>query len=90
MEFLSPISRKGADFSRLSLAPCGGTTAGMIHFETTPGSRNMFSWKVIHPSHYGNCTLRVGEAGATKTSSMTVLHPLDGTGDENGVFPCGR
>ena len=50
----------------------------------------MFSWKVIHPSHYGNCTLRVGEAGATKTSSMTVLHPLDGTGDENGVFPCGR
>ena len=50
----------------------------------------MFSWKVIHPSHYGNCTLRVGEAGATKTSSMTVLHPLDGSGDENGVFPCGR
>ena len=21
---------------------------------------------------------------------MTVLHPLDGSGDENGVFPCGR
>lgn len=90
MEFLSPISRKGIDFSRLSLSPCGGSTAGTIHYETTPGSRNMFSWKVVHPSHNGNCTLRVGESGATSTSTMTVLHPLDGTGDENGVFACGR
>ena len=88
MELVSPIARKGVDQSRLPHKPCGGTLAGAVHFETTPGSRNMFGWKVIHPSHTGNCTLRVGDKPDEKY--MRMLLPVDGSANEDGAFPCGR
>ena len=62
--------------------------AGTVHFETTPGSRNMFSWKVIHPSAAGNCTIRVGETPNER--DMRVAKPTDGSANEDGSFPCGR
>lgn len=88
MEFLAPITRKDVDVTRLASRPCGGTVAGTVHFETTPGSRNMFSWKVIHPSPTGNCTIRVGDRPTE--SALRLVKPVDGSANEDGWFPCGR
>lgn len=82
------MTRKDVDNSRLPLKPCGGTTKGGIHFETTPGSRNMFAWKVIHPSHTGNCTIRVG--ATPDEAALHVVRPTDGSAYDDGSFPCGR
>ena len=88
MELLSPIARKDVDQTRLPLKPCGGTRSGTVHFETTPGSRNLFAWKVIHPSPTGNCTIRVGDS-PTETA-LRVVKPTDGSAHDDGSFPCGR
>jgi hypothetical protein len=53
-----------------------------------PGARNLVGWNVSTPSHEGFCTLRLGAISDER--SMTVLHPLDGSGNEAGSFPCGR
>lgn len=88
MELLSPIGRKDFDLNRTPLKPCGGTNAGTVHFETTPGSRNMFAWKIVHPSPTGNCTVRVGDAPTE--AALKLVKPTDGSAHENGSFPCGR
>ncbi len=70
------------------LKPCGDTQPGPVHFVTTPGSRNFIAWRVSHPSPNANCTLRLG-TGADE-SDYHVLMPVDKSGNEKGVFPCGR
>ena len=61
---------------------------GNVHFMTTPGSKNFVGWKVMHPAINGNCTVRIGDSPDEK--HLISMHPLDGSGDEHGSFPCGR
>lgn len=59
-----------------------------MHFMATPNSRNYIAWKVLHPSHTGNCTIRLGEG--PDESDFKVLMPLDKSANSKGSFPCGR
>ncbi len=51
-------------------------------------SRNYIAWKTIHPSHSGNCTIRLGNG--PNEADFHVLHPIDNSSNVNGSFPCGR
>jgi hypothetical protein len=58
---------------------------------TYPGSRNHISWRVVHPSFAGNCTIRFGNGLDKLEESFSILYPLDGSGDmSGGKFVCGR
>ena len=88
MELLSPLKRKDVDQNRLSLHPCGGTKIGPVHYETTPGSRNLVAWRILTPSPAGKCTIRVSDSPIE--SDMVVVKPTDGSAAEDGSFPCRR
>ncbi len=85
---LTPQSRKVDNMMNLNTPPCGGAVKGRTHFMATPGSRNYIGWKVIEPSETGNCSIRFGSGLDEK--EFKTLHPLDGTADKKGSFPCGR
>ena len=74
--------------SRLSARPCGGTKSGPVHYETTPGSRNLVAWKIVTPAPNGRCIIRVSDS--PKERDMQVAHPTDGSAADDGSFPCGR
>lgn len=80
------MKRKDVNLNKLAQKPCGGTRIGRAHYETTPGSRNLVSWKVLHPSTSGNCYLRVAD---TPTDHFDLLHVF-GDVNADGSFPCGR
>jgi len=88
MEMLSPMARKDVSLNTLAKRPCGGTKAGPIHYETTPGSRNLIAWKVQTPAANGHCTIKV--SSGTKEKDMILVKPLDGSAGDDGSFPCGR
>ena len=56
---LSPKSRRVTNSTNLAKGPCGATEPNGAHFIATPGSKNYFVWKIIHPSPKGNCTIRI-------------------------------
>ena len=70
------------------MRPCGGTKIGKVHYETTPGSRNIIGWKVIKPSASGTCVIRVSDTPKIGTFEPVTI--TDGSADEDGRFPCGR
>ena len=80
--------RKVANYTLLGQQPCGGTARGNVHFMATPGSRNFIAWKIAHPSHKGNCTIRLGQG--PDEADFRVLFPLDKSANKKGSFPCGR
>ena len=82
------MKRKDYDVSNVHTKPCGGTKIGKVHYETTPGSRNMIGWKVKKADPNGTCVLRV--ADDPRDMTMEVLHMTDGSSDKDGRFPCGR
>lgn len=88
MELISPVKRKDMNPSTLAKRPCGGTKAGAVHFETTPGSRNLVSWKVTTPAPNGRCIIKVSDS--PKEADMVVAKPTDGSASDDGSFPCGR
>ena len=89
MELISPLRRKDVNLSTLAKRPCGGTKSGPVHFETTPGSRNLISWKITTPSPNGRCIIKVSDSPIEK--DMVLVKPLDGSADpSDGSFPCGR
>ena len=88
MELLSPIKRKDVDLNRLGQSPCGATKTGLVHYETTPGSRNMVAWKILTPSPTGRCVIRLSDSPLEK--DMVIAKPLDGSAGDDGSFPCGR
>ena len=88
MELLSPLKRKDVDMNRLAVKPCGGTRAGAVHYETTPGSRNMVAWKIHTAAPNGRCRISVSDS--PKEKDMKVVMPTDGSADSDGSFPCGR
>ena len=53
-----------------------------------PGSRNLIGWNVITPSHEGTCKIRIGDTPDERL--LQILHPIDGSSNEDGSFPCGR
>jgi len=88
MELLSPIKRKDVDLNLLAKAPCGGTKMGPVHFETTPGSRNVIAWKILAASPSGRCTIRVSDTPNER--DFVLVKPTDGSAGDDGSFPCGR
>ncbi len=88
MELLSPLKRKDVDMSRLAMAPCGGTKLGAVHYETTPGSRNLVAWRILTPSPNGRCLVRVSDS--PKERDMRLVRPTDGSAADDGTFECGR
>ena len=88
MELLSPVKRKDVDLNRLALRPCGGTRVGPVHYETTPGSRNLVAWKTHTPSPAGKCLIRVSDSPIE--SEFVMVKPTDGSAADDGTFPCGR
>ena len=72
----------------LGKRPCGGTKTGPVHYETTPGSRNMVAWRIHTPSPTGRCIVKVSDT--PKEADMVTLKPTDGSAAEDGSFPCGR
>ena len=82
------MKRKDIDMNRLAVAPCGGTQIGPVHYETTPGSRNIVAWKVINPNHNGRCIIRVSDSPNTK--DYRIVLPTDGSAADDGSFECGR
>ena len=90
MELLTPVKRKNVDMSRLGSRPCGATKAGPVHYETTPGSRNLVAWKIHTPAPNGRCIIRVSDS--PKEKDMKVALPTDGSANDSldGSFPCGR
>jgi len=88
MELLSPLKRKDVDISRLGVRPCGGTKTGAVHYETTPGSRNLVAWRIHTPSLTGRCIIRVSDTPFE--ANMVIAKPTDGSAAEDGSFPCGR
>ena len=88
MELLSPIKRKDVDMTLLARTPCGGTRSGPVHYETTPGSRNVIAWRILKPSPAGRCIIRVGDSPREK--DLQLLKPTDGSAGDDGSFPCGR
>ena len=88
MELLSPLKRKDVDTNRLSARPCGGTKIGPVHYETTPGSRNLVAWKIHSPSATGRCVIKVSDSPLEQ--DMRIAKPTDGSAADDGSFPCGR
>ena len=88
MELLSPLKRKDVDLTKVGMRPCGGTKKGPVHYETTPGSRNIVAWKVDKPSPAGRCIIRVSDS--PNEADMIVAKPTDGSAADDGSFPCGR
>lgn len=88
MELLSPVKRKDVDINRLGMHPCGGTKVGRVHYETTPGSRNLVGWKILQADPNGRCMIRLSDSPLEK--DMFVVKPLDGSAADDGSFPCGR
>ena len=88
MELLSPIKRKDVDINRLGLRPCGGTKTGAVHYETTPGSRNVVAWRILTPAPNGRCLIRV--ADTPRERDLVTVRPTDGSAGDDGSFPCGR
>ena len=88
MELLSPLKRKDVDLNRLATAPCGGTHLGAVHFETTPGHRNLVAWRVHTPDHNGRCIIRVSDS--PRERDMKIARPTDGSAADDGSFECGR
>merc|ERR1719469_28911 len=88
MELLSPLKRKDVDLNLLARAPCGGTKLGPVHYETTPGSRNVIAWRILKASPTGRCIVRVGDT--PRDRDMVLIKPTDGSADDDGSFPCGR
>ena len=88
MELLSPVKRKDVDINRLGMHPCGGTKSGPVHYETTPGSRNLIAWKILTASPNGRCMIRLSDSPREK--DMFVIKPTDGSGADDGSFECGR
>ena len=88
MELLSPIKRKDVDMTRLANAPCGGTKLGAVHYETTPGSRNLVAWRILTPSASGRCLIRVSDSPMER--DMRLVRPTDGSAADDGTFECGR
>ena len=82
------MQRKDYKFANVNKKPCGGTSLGKVHYETTPGSRNLIGWKVKKASPTGTCVLRVGDD--PRDTTLEVLKLTDGTQDKDGRFPCGR
>jgi len=74
--------------STLAKRPCGGTKAGPVHYETTPGSRNLVAWKIQTASPNGRCIIRVSDS--PKEKDMVIAKPTDGSAADDGSFPCGR
>ena len=88
MELLSPIKRKDVDMSLLARSPCGGTKSGPVHYETTPGSRNIVAWRILKASPSGRCMVRVGDS--PREGDLKLVKPTDGSAGDDGSFPCGR
>ena len=82
------MGRKDYLSANVNTKPCGGTKIGKVHYETTPGSRNLIGWKVLKASPTGTCVLRV--ADDPRDTVMEVLKLTDGSQDKDGRFPCGR
>jgi len=59
-----------------------------VHYETTPGSRNLIGYRVHKESPNGTCFLRVADDPNDKT--WEILKLTDGSQAEDGSFPCGR
>lgn len=75
--------------NRLASRPCGGTVPGAVHYETTPGSRNLVAWKIHTPAPNGRCVIRVSDSPKEK-EFKDVLRPTDNSAAEDGSFECGR
>lgn len=88
MELLSPLKRKDVDMTRLAKRPCGGTKAGSVHYETTPGSRNIVAWRIHTAAKDGRCSIRVSDS--PRESDYQLVLPTDGSASDDGTFPCGR
>ena len=88
MELLSPVKRKDVDMTRLASKPCGGTHMGPVHYETTPGSRNLVAWKIHTASPGGRCIIRVSDSPLEK--DMVIARPTDNSAADDGSFACGR
>ena len=84
---IAPIMRDG-DPKQALLSPCGGTDRKSVHYEANPGSKNVIGWTVIERAENGNCTMKIG--ASPDGGDFETLIPLDGSADDNGVFPCGR
>ena len=82
------MGRKDYKIDNVNTKPCGNTRIGKVHYETTPGSRNLIGWKVLKASPTGTCVLRV--ADDPRDMVMEVLTLTDGSQDKDGRFPCGR
>jgi hypothetical protein len=53
MKLLTPIERKhdpNWQYGALGVQPCGGVSNGKVHYQTSPGSRNIIGWKIEHHS----------------------------------------
>ena len=88
MELLSPVKRKDVNINLLGRHPCGGTKSGPVHYETTPGSRNLVAWRILTADPTGRCLIRVSDT--PKEADMVVVKPTDGSAGDDGSFPCGR
>ena len=77
-----------SDPNKLTLEPCGGTSRKPVHYEANPGSKNVIGWTVLERAENGNCTMKIGTDPEGR--SLSVLFPLDGSANDDGVFPCGR
>ena len=85
---LTPMQRKDFNIETVNKKPCGGTKIGKVHYETTPGSRNLAGWKVKKESATGSCILRVADDPRDKT--WDILQITDGSQNDDGSFPCGH
>ena len=88
---LDPQAREGTDPGLMNTGPCGAREKGKVHYMSQPLQRNSISWKTIHHSKQGNCTLRLGPGiDETFERDYKLLIPIDGSADDTGRFPCGR
>ena len=90
---LDPKPRTYSNTSTVNDQPCGGAEKGKVHYLTYPGSKNYLQWKVSHATPEGNCTVRVGhglDEDESNEGRLLVLHPKDGSANEEGSFACGR
>jgi len=90
---LDPKPRTFSNVSLVNAQPCGGAEKSLVHYVTTPGSRNFVQWKVTHAAADANCTVRLGHGLDQEEGDegrFIVLRPRDGSAGPDGSFPCGR
>ena len=85
---LYPVPRLHTKHDLKDVEPCGGMAKGKSHLLSEPGSLNPISWMVKSADGDGICQIRLSDG--TDDGDYTVLHPTDGSADEDGNFPCGR